>query len=105
VGSSMLSNRVHDHRGGAPEATCRGSRGCKTGVQRRIGCRMGGRIHIPDVRCLRAAQLDFPVMVRRRLITLYPDRLNAERVAGQPRAGSDGGPGCGNELTASRPTA
>jgi hypothetical protein len=44
-------------------------------------------------------------MVRRRLITLYPDRLNAERVAGQPRAGSDGGPGCGNELTASRPTA
>jgi hypothetical protein len=34
-----------------------------------------------DVRCLRAAQLDFPVMVRRRLNTLSPDRLNAERVA------------------------
>jgi hypothetical protein len=34
-----------------------------------------------DVRCLRAAQLDFPVMIRRRLNTLSPDRLNAERVA------------------------
>ena len=35
-----------------------------------------------DIRCLRAAQLDFPRMVRRRLKQLAPSRLNAERVAG-----------------------
>ena len=35
-----------------------------------------------DVRCLRAAQLDFKAMVRRRLKILAPGRLNAERVAG-----------------------
>ena len=34
-----------------------------------------------DVRCLRAAQLDFKAMVRRRLASLAPDRLNTERVA------------------------
>lgn len=34
-----------------------------------------------DVRCLRAAQLDFPVMVRRRLKQLSGDRLSEERVA------------------------
>jgi hypothetical protein len=34
-----------------------------------------------DVRCLQAAQLNFPVMVRRRLKTLAPDRMNAERVS------------------------
>jgi hypothetical protein len=34
-----------------------------------------------DVRCLQAAQLDFPVMVRGRLTTLAPDRMNAERVS------------------------
>jgi hypothetical protein len=34
-----------------------------------------------DVRCLQAAQLDFPVMVRRRLTTLAAGRMNAERVA------------------------
>ena len=34
-----------------------------------------------DVRCIRAAQLDFPVMVRRRLRQLSGDRLGAERVA------------------------
>lgn len=34
-----------------------------------------------DIRCLRAAQLDFPVMVRRRLRQLSGDRLSAERVA------------------------
>ena len=34
-----------------------------------------------DVRCLRAAQLDFKTMVGRRLKQLAPGRLNAERVA------------------------
>ena len=34
-----------------------------------------------DVRCLRAAQLDFQVMVRRHLTQLAPGRLNAERVS------------------------
>jgi hypothetical protein len=34
-----------------------------------------------DIRCLRAAQLDFPGMVRRRLKQLAPNRLSAERVA------------------------
>ena len=34
-----------------------------------------------DIRCLRAAQLDFQVMVRRRLKQLSPGRLNAERVS------------------------
>ena len=34
-----------------------------------------------DIRCLRAAQLDFPRMVRRRLQILSPNRLNAERVS------------------------
>ena len=34
-----------------------------------------------DIRCLRAAQLDFQVMVRRRLTQLSPGRLNAERVS------------------------
>ena len=34
-----------------------------------------------DVSCLRAAQLDFQVMVRRRLTQLAPGRLNAERVS------------------------
>lgn len=34
-----------------------------------------------DVRCLRAAQLDFPIMVRRRLKQLSGDRLSADRVA------------------------
>ena len=33
-----------------------------------------------DMRCLQAAQLDFPVMVRRRLKQLSGDRLSAERV-------------------------
>ena len=35
-----------------------------------------------DIRCLRAAQLDFPGMVRRRLKLLAHNRLSAERVAG-----------------------
>lgn len=34
-----------------------------------------------DIRCLRAAQLDFEVMIRRRLKQLSPGRLNMERVA------------------------
>jgi hypothetical protein len=34
-----------------------------------------------DVRCLRAAQLDFQIMVRRRLTQLSPGRLNVERVS------------------------
>ena len=34
-----------------------------------------------DIRCLRAAQLDFKTMVGRRLKQLAPGRLNAERVA------------------------
>lgn len=34
-----------------------------------------------DIRCLRAAQLDFEVMIRRRLKQLAPGRLNMERVA------------------------
>ena len=34
-----------------------------------------------DVRCLRAAQLDFKTMVGRRLKQLAPGRLNAERVS------------------------
>jgi hypothetical protein len=34
-----------------------------------------------DVRCLQAAQLDFPVMMRRRLTTLAPDRMNAGRIS------------------------
>jgi hypothetical protein len=34
-----------------------------------------------DIRCLRAAQLDFPAMIRRRLKILSPKRLSAERVA------------------------
>jgi hypothetical protein len=38
-----------------------------------------------DVRCLRAAQLNFMAMVRRRLTSLARDRLNAERVARQRR--------------------
>jgi hypothetical protein len=47
---------------------------------------MGGRIFPTaymdsDVRCLRAAQLDFPLMVRRCLNTLSPHRSNTERVA------------------------
>ena len=33
-----------------------------------------------DVACLRAAQLDFETMVRRRLQILSPDRLSKERV-------------------------
>lgn len=35
-----------------------------------------------DVRCLRAAQLDFTAMVRRRLMILSKDRLSLERVEG-----------------------
>jgi hypothetical protein len=34
-----------------------------------------------DVRCLRAAQLDFAKMIKRRLKQLAPNRLSAERVA------------------------
>jgi hypothetical protein len=34
-----------------------------------------------DVRCLQAAQLDYTVMVRLRLTSLSPDRMNTERVA------------------------
>ena len=35
-----------------------------------------------DIRCFQAAQLDFKSMVRRRLLTLSKDRLNAARVQG-----------------------
>ena len=37
-----------------------------------------------DIQCLRAAQLDYKVMVRRRLKQLSPGRLNAERVSDNP---------------------
>lgn len=34
-----------------------------------------------DIRCLRADQLDFPAMIRRRLRQLSPGRLNMDRVS------------------------
>lgn len=56
--------------------------GVAAAVQWAAGFRFPEEMLKSDERCLQAAQLDFVAMVRRRLITLEPSRLNRERANG-----------------------
>ena len=52
----------------------------KSAVKWAEGYEFPARFIESDVACLRAAQLDFETMVRRRLKLLLPDRFSKERV-------------------------
>jgi hypothetical protein len=56
--------------------------GVAAAVQWAAGYRFPEEMVKSDERCLQAAQMDFVAMVRRRLITLEPTRLNRERADG-----------------------
>jgi hypothetical protein len=87
VGGGLLPDRLTDHRKELQELLREAAEAAKqdydagSAVERAEGYTFPPEYVESDVRCLRPAHLDFPVMVRRRLAKLTPDRMNAERVA------------------------